>query len=148
MSNLPDPALLKRDTQADVLAAAMVPTLVAQKLNMRILECDAKRCIMTAPVEGNTQSALILHGGVTCVLVEEAASRAANVHAGPHRRAVGVDINVTHLKAVKTGQVTATATACHLGNSVATYTVEVHNDAGQLTATGRLTLHIINRPTV
>lgn len=140
-----DPASMPRSNDSEVLAAAHVPTLVAQNLKMEILECSAQRCVMTAPVAGNTQSAGILHGGVTCVLVEETASRAANVHAGVNRRAVGVDINVTHLRAVRQGTVTATANALHLGGKIAVYQVEVRDDSGRLTATGRLTANILER---
>ena len=74
------------------------------------------------------------------------ASMGAMAHGYPGRAGVGVDLNVTHLLAVRSGHVHGTATALHLGRNVVTYAVEVRDDAGRLTATGRLTCHMIDLP--
>lgn len=141
-----DPADMPRTNTQELELSVLVPTLPAQKIGMQILECNAQKCIMTAPVSGNTQSAGIIHGGISCFLVEEAASRAANVHAGVNRRAVGVDLNITHLRRVDSGIVTATATALHIGNRVAVYEVRLRDDRDRLTAIGKLTAQIIPIP--
>ena len=63
-----------------------------------------------------------------------------NVAAYPDRVAVGVDINVTHLKGVKDGLVTGIATANHLGKSTGNYTIDIFNEKNEKTATARLSL--------
>ena len=71
---------------------------------------------------------------------------AAMVHGHPGRAGVGVDLNVTHLRPATKGRVTGTATALKLGRNVAVYAVEVVDDAGRTTATGRLTCQMIDLP--
>ena len=55
------------------------------------------------PVEGNTQPYGLLHGGASAVLAETLGSVGAVLHAGEGRIAVGVDLNVTHHRAVTSG---------------------------------------------
>jgi uncharacterized protein (TIGR00369 family) len=50
-----------------------------------------------------------------------------------------VDINATHHRSARSGLVTGTATALHLGGSVASYAIEVTDGAGRLLCTARLT---------
>jgi uncharacterized protein (TIGR00369 family) len=53
--------------------------------------------------------------------------------------AVGIEINATHHRSVREGEVTGVATAVHLGRTVATYAVEVTDESGARVATARLT---------
>ena len=92
---------------------------------------------------GNTQPAGLLHGGATAALIEGLASLAAWLHAHPERVAVGVDLNVTHLRPVTSGKVTGRAVPVRLGNGTVVHTVDVHDDEGRLTATGRLTSQLV-----
>jgi len=73
----------------------------------------------------------------------QVASLAAWLHAHPERVAVGVDLNVTHLRAVASGRVTGRAVPVRLGNGTLVHTVDVHDDEGRLTATGRLTSQLV-----
>jgi uncharacterized protein (TIGR00369 family) len=109
------------------------------KLGIRVLAASAEEVVATMPVESNTQSFGLLHGGATAALAEAVGSWAAVIHAGPGRTAVGVDLNVTHHRAVRTGTVTATATALHRGGTSATYDVSVRDGAGTLICTARMT---------
>lgn len=105
-----------------------------------------ERVVGSIPVEGNQQPFGLLHGGATGVLVETLASMGAMAHGYPGRAGVGVDLNVTHLRSAREGRVTGTATALHLGRSVAAYQVEVVDDDGNVTAVGRLTCQMITLP--
>lgn len=115
-----------------------------QKLGLDLTELTPGRVVGSIPVEGNQQPFGLLHGGATATLIETLGSMGAMAHGYPERAGVGVDLNVTHLKAARGGRVTGTATALHLGGSVATYLVEVRDDAGNLTASGRLTCQMIS----
>jgi uncharacterized protein (TIGR00369 family) len=109
------------------------------KLGIRITDYDPERLVATMPVEGNTQPYGYLHGGATCGLVETIGSWAAALYAGPDRQVVGVELNVSYLRSATSGVVTAVCTPVRRGRTLATFLVEVTDEAGRPTATGRLT---------
>jgi uncharacterized protein (TIGR00369 family) len=94
------------------------------------------------PVVGNVQPFGLLHGGATGALCETVASIGASLSAAPERTAVGIELNVNHMRAVTDGSVTATGTVLRAGRSVAVWDVRVHDDGGELVAAGRLTLAV------
>ena len=114
-----------------------------EKLGIEITRASAAEVVGSMPVTGNTQPAGLLHGGATAALIEGLASLAAWLHAHPERVAVGVDLNVTHLRPVTSGKVTGRAVPVRLGNGTVVHTVDVHDDEGRLTATGRLTSQLV-----
>ena len=89
-----------------------------QKMGIEIIEASPQRLVGTMPVEGNTQPLGLLHGGANVVLAESLGSIGTQLHAGPHRRIVGVDINATHHKSATSGIVTGVATAVTLGKTL------------------------------
>lgn len=117
----------------------------ATKLGIAVQEVGPTRCVATMPVEGNTQPLGILHGGANAALAETAGSLAGRAQAVAVRAsaAVGVDLSVTHHRAARSGQLTATATAAHLGRTIATYDITIADDAGRRTASARLTLLLL-----
>jgi len=88
-----------------------------KKMGIEITEASPNRLVGTMPVEGNTQPIGLLHGGANVVLAESLGSIGTQLHAGPNRRIVGVDINATHHKSATSGIVTAVATAVTLGKT-------------------------------
>ncbi len=126
-------------------AAAFDGTLIARMgIEMGAVEPD--RAEGTMPVEGNTQPYGLLHGGASAVLAETVGSFAAMAHAGDQSIAVGVDLSITHHRAVRSGYVTAVATALHRGRTLASYAVAVTDGDGRLVASARLTCAIRNSP--
>jgi uncharacterized protein (TIGR00369 family) len=123
---------------------------LAERMGIRLVEAAPERVVGTMPIEGNTQPYGLLHGGASCVLAESVASTGAALHAartggtGSDSRgiALGVDINATHHRAVRTGVVTAVATPLYLGRSVATYEVVITDEAGLRVCTVRLTCQL------
>lgn len=113
------------------------------KMGIEILEASPERLVGRMPVEGNTQPFGLLHGGANVVLAESLGSVGAHLHAGLHRRVVGVDINATHHRAARSGYVTAVATALSLGRTLASYNVEITDDQGRRTCTARITCLIL-----
>lgn len=71
-------------------------------------------------------------------------SLAAMAHAGSGQMAVGVDLNITHHRALTSGTITAVATAAHLGRTVATYDIAILSGDEKRIATARLTCYIRN----
>ena len=114
-----------------------------EKLGIEIIQASSHEVIGTMPVPGNTQPAGVLHGGATAALVEGLASIAASMHAQPERIAVGVDLNVTHLRPAISGKVTGKTTPVRLGRRTTVHTVEIYDSTGELIAVGRLTCQLI-----
>jgi 1,4-dihydroxy-2-naphthoyl-CoA hydrolase len=100
--------------------------------------------VATMPVDQRTlQSMGILHGGATCALAETVGSAAANYCIEANKVAVGLDININHIRQVRTGIITAIARPLHLGKSTQVWEIKVTNEAKQLVAAARLTMAII-----
>ena len=113
------------------------------KMGIEIIEASPERLVGTMPVVGNTQPMGLLHGGANVVLAESLGSIGTQLHAGPNRRIVGVDINATHHKSAISGIVTAVATAVSLGRTLCCYQVEITNDKGERTCSARITCLIL-----
>ena len=119
---------------------------LAEKMGMSFTEFSVQRCVATMPVEGNTQPVGLLHGGAYVVLGESLGSMAANLHAGPGRLAVGVDINATHTRSATSGTVTGVCTPLHLGRTITVHEIVVTDDQGRRCSTIRITTHIKDLP--
>ncbi|MYS20657.1 uncharacterized domain 1-containing protein [Streptomyces sp. DvalAA-14] len=118
---------------------------LGDRMGIRILEAAPDKVVGTMPVEGNTQPYGLLHGGASAVLAETLGSVGAMLHGGPTKIAVGVDINATHHRGVRSGTVTGTATPVHRGRSSATYEIVITDETGKRVCTARLTCML--RPT-
>jgi 1,4-dihydroxy-2-naphthoyl-CoA hydrolase len=131
--------------QADFLAAILERGIGAldKKMGIEIIEASPQRLVGTMPVEGNTQPIGLLHGGANVVLAESLGSIGTQLHAGPNRKIVGVDINATHHKSATKGIVTGVATAVSLGKTMCCYDIVITNDEGQRTCTARITCLIL-----
>jgi uncharacterized protein (TIGR00369 family) len=115
-----------------------------ERMGIELTHVAADLTTGTMPVEGNTQPAGVLHGGASVVLAETLGSVAAQQHAGPHRAAVGLDVNATHHRAVRSGTVYGEARALHLGRTTAAYEIVVTDDAGRRVCTARLTCMVLD----
>jgi uncharacterized protein (TIGR00369 family) len=109
------------------------------RMGVEVEEASAERVVAGMPVEGNTQPYGLLHGGASAVLAETIGSVGAMLHGGPHKVAVGVDLNCTHHRAVSSGRVTGVATPVHRGRSTATYEIVISDEQGRRVCTARLT---------
>ena len=113
------------------------------RMGLEIEEITPERVVGSMPVAGNTQPMGMWHGGASGVLVESLASLGAAAHGFPDRAGVGVDLNVTHHRAVTRGRVHGVAEALRLGGRTVTYQVWLRNDEGELVASGRLTCQLV-----
>jgi uncharacterized protein (TIGR00369 family) len=109
------------------------------KLGVRITDWNPDRFVATMPVEGNQQPFGLLHGGATCTLAETIGSVAAAVSAGPEKQVVGIELNVSYLRAATAGEVTAVCTPVRRGRTLSTFQIDITDDQGKQTATARLT---------
>ena len=112
---------------------------LGDRMGVVLVEASPQRVVITMPVAGNTQPYGLLHGGANAVLVEQAGSIGAAMHAGPGNMVVGLDITCTHHRGVRAGSVTAIAVPLSLGRTVTSYDVRITDDEGRLACSGRLT---------
>ncbi|MEU9213922.1 hotdog fold thioesterase [Streptomyces sp. NPDC048415] len=117
------------------------------RMGVQIIEASADRVVGTMPVEGNTQPYGLLHGGASAVLAETIGSVGAMLHGGSSKIAVGVDLNCTHHRGVRSGLVTGVATPVHRGRSSATYEIAITDEAGKRVCSARLTCILKDAPT-
>jgi 1,4-dihydroxy-2-naphthoyl-CoA hydrolase len=108
------------------------------RMGIKIIEASPQRVVGTMPVEGNTQPYGILHGGASCVLAESLGSLGSALQAGPGRFTVGIEINATHHRSVRSGLVTGVATLVHGGRTMATYDIVITDEDGRRVCTARL----------
>ncbi|WP_018155761.1 PaaI family thioesterase [Demetria terragena] len=128
------------------MTAGAKGTLI-ERMGIELVEVTPGRVVARMPVEGNTQPYGLLHGGASVVLAETVGSIAASLAAGKGRAAMGLEINSTHHRGVRSGTVTATATALSEGRSVATYDITIVDDEGRRVNTSRLTCVLRDAPT-
>lgn len=117
-----------------------------RKMGVVVLEQSAERVVATMPVEGNTQSFGLLHGGASMAFGEALGSWAAVIHAATlGKTAVGLDISGTHHRGARSGLVTGTATAIHLGRTTTSHEVVLTDDEGNRLCTVRITNLLIDK---
>jgi 1,4-dihydroxy-2-naphthoyl-CoA hydrolase len=109
------------------------------RLGINISEARVERVVGTLPVYGNTQPRGLLHGGASAILAETLGSIGAMLHARTSRMPVGVELNCTHHRGVRKGEVTGVAVPIHLGRTIATHEIVITDDDGRRICTARLT---------
>lgn len=114
-----------------------------ERMGIELGEVGADCVTARMPVAGNTQPAGLLHGGASVVLAETLGSVAAQLHGGPGRAAVGIEVNATHHRGVRDGWVHGEAVAVHRGRTTASYEIVVSDDEGRRVCTARLTCMIL-----
>jgi 1,4-dihydroxy-2-naphthoyl-CoA hydrolase len=88
----------------------------------------------------------MLHGGVSCVLIETMGSVAGMLCVpNPGKDyIVGTEINASHLRGVPEGKrVSAKVTPVRLGRRVQVWSVDISNEGGKLVCTGRITCQVM-----
>jgi 1,4-dihydroxy-2-naphthoyl-CoA hydrolase len=113
--------------------------VLGTSMGIKIIEAGPERVVGTMPVEGNTQPYGLLHGGASAVLAETLGSIAAGLHAAPTKIALGVDLNATHHRGIRSGTVTGVAVPLHQGRSSATYEIVITDEHGRRVCSARLT---------
>lgn len=93
--------------------------------------------------EDHQQPFGIMHGGINGILIETACSMGANEQLDTGF-AVGVDLNVNHLRSVTTGNLTVRATPDHIGRTMHVWQAVIYDEQQRKIAVGRCTLTVRN----
>jgi len=132
---------------SDAAALAGGRRSIHDLLDVEFLEAGPDRVVLRIPVDWRVhQPNGILHGGVSALLAESAASYGAALAAGPGRNVVGIELNASHLRSVREGHLTAEATPVRVGRTVQVWRIALSDDDGRAICEARCTLSVLDRP--
>ena len=99
------------------------------------------------PVDHRTKQPFgLLHGGASAAFAETLGSMGAGKHVDLKKYSVvGVELNSSHLKAVRTGWVFGKATPIRVGRTLQVWGIDIKNQEDDLVCKSRLTLAVIKR---
>jgi uncharacterized protein (TIGR00369 family) len=127
------------------LNATSKNTLV-EHLNIVYSEVTEDSLSATMPVCSMTHQPLqMLHGGASVVLAETLGSIAANFCVSKDYFCVGLDINANHIRSVRSGMVTGTARAVHLGATTQVWQIDIVDERGRMVCASRLTISVLRK---
>ena len=98
----------------------------------------------TMPIDNRTKQPMgIMHGGASAALIETLGSIGSHLLIDSETQfSSGLDLNINHIRAVRSGIVTGKATIVHKGKTTHVWQVEITNEEGKLVSTGRLTVFV------
>lgn len=98
----------------------------------------------TMPVDKRTYQPMgIMHGGASAALIETLGSIGSHLFIDRETQfSSGLDLNINHIRAVRSGIVTGKAVLVHKGKTTHVWQVDITNEEDKLVSTGRLTVFI------
>src|ERR1019366_2461981 len=116
-------------------------------LGIRVIEATADKVVLELDVTPAVHQPFgLLHGGVSALLAEGAASIGGVVSAEPGHVVVGTELNISHLRPMRAGVITATATPIRKGRTVQVWAIEMTDARGRQISVARCSLQVIAAP--
>ena len=120
---------------------------VHRELGIEIVSVSPDEVVLSVEVGPTVhQAAGILHGGVSALMAEGAASIGGAVSVAPDEIVVGTELNCSHLRSMTGGTLTATATPVRKGRTVHVWGIELTDENGRLICVARCTLQVLKAP--
>ena len=96
------------------------------------------------PVDKRTHQPMgIMHGGASAALIETLGSIGSHLLINSDTEfSSGLDLNINHIRAMRTGFVFGKATIVHKGKTTHVWQVNIKNEDKKLVSTGRLTVFV------
>lgn len=115
---------------------------ILNTLDITIESAEKESVVLSMPVtERVHQYTGLLHGGVSVVLAETAASIGAALNTDLERYTpVGVEINANHVRSVTKGRVVAEARPVYIGRQITVWAIEIKDERERLISISRCTL--------
>ena len=116
-------------------------------LGVDVVEASADRVVLRVEVGPKVHQPYgILHGGVSALLAEGAASYGGAISVAPEHIVVGTALNCSHLRSMSEGVLTATATPIRKGRTVQVWGINLTDERDRLIAVARCTLQVLKAP--
>lgn len=113
---------------------------LSEHLNIQIKQTSPEQVELALVVRDiHKQPFGIMHGGMNGVLIETACSLGANQNVKSNEYCVGVDLQVNHLRAVTSGELTIRAIPDKVGRTIQVWQATVYQKEQKI-AVGRCTL--------
>ena len=99
------------------------------------------------PVDDRTKQPFgLLHGGASVAFAETLGSMGAGMHVDlENYSVVGIEINSSHLKAMKEGWVYGKAVPIRIGRKIQVWDIDIKDEKDNLVCKSRLTLAVIKK---
>jgi 1,4-dihydroxy-2-naphthoyl-CoA hydrolase len=138
--------LWKQQISLEQLNALNTNTL-GEALGIRFTDIGDDYVRATMPVDARTHQPFgLLHGGASVALAETLGSVGGMLTLDAALEvAVGLDINANHVRGVKSGTVTGTARALHLGRTTQVWEIRIEDEKQRLVCISRITLAVVPR---
>ena len=118
---------------------------VCEALGIQFTEIGPDFVRGTMPADERTLQPMgLVHGGSNVVLAETLGSVAANLlvdHAKYY--CVGQEVNANHVRGVRKGLLTGTATLAYQGRTTQVWEIKIEDDRGKLSCISRLTMAVV-----
>jgi len=128
---------------------AMQSSTLLGALDIRFTRAEMGYLEATMPVDHRTHQPYgTLHGGASAALAESLGSFGSHLIVSESGGlAVGVELNINHLKSKRSGVVTGKARILHQGGRSHVWNIEIVDEEGTLLAVSRLTVMIKEKKT-
>src|SRR5580693_9269743 len=118
---------------------------VNEQLGVELVSASPDKVVLQVEVGPKVHQPFgILHGGVSALLAEGAASLGGALSVGPDQTVVGTELNCSHLRAMSTGTLIATALPIRKGRTVQVWGIELRDENDRLICVARCTLQVLS----
>jgi 1,4-dihydroxy-2-naphthoyl-CoA hydrolase len=121
---------------------ALLPKTAPEALGVEIISADAEGLLLRMPMSDRARQPLgLLHGGISMVLAETAASLHACWDIDLSRLVpVGIEINGSHIRSAADGYILARASVVRRSSKLVVHLVEIaHEESGRALCLARVT---------
>ena len=121
---------------------AFLPNTAPEALGVEIVSADSEKIVLRMPMSDRARQPLgLLHGGISMVLAETAASLHACWDVDLSRFVpVGVEINGSHVRSASEGHIVAKGEVIRRSSKLAVHNVEItHEESARLLCVARVT---------
>lgn len=141
-------AIWHNDVSLSALQKTCEGTL-AEQIGIEFSEAGDNYLKATMPVDSRTKQPYgLLHGGASLALAETLGSVAASLVLDPEVFVcVGLEINANHVRSVRQGIVTGTASPLHLGATTHVWEIKITNEQNKLVCVSRITMAVLKKKT-
>lgn len=118
---------------------------IVELLDIRFESFDDDSITASMPVDSRTHQPYgLLHGGASVVLAETLGSTASYqcIDSSTHY-CVGLEVNANHLRALRSGRVTAVCRPVHLGRTTHVWDIRLAGEDGKPSCISRLTVAVV-----
>lgn len=118
---------------------------IGKSIGIEYVELEPEQVTLRMPVDERHHQPLgYLHGGVSVVLAESAATVGAWLNCPPGKVAFGSEINASHVRPKRSGTLTAVATPVHRGRGSQVWEVHISDENEKPVCVSRCTLAVVD----